>query len=169
MWDIWTSVICFLLFVCAKLNNSTLTSHQERVKSRRDEAQQVLLPIWSGKQNVSMSQIGAQIVSLPFWACSTTEKQKPCLKPVSILSKAENWCRGTTQALCFQTETISALPAVRLPIYLFFSPVCPVTVRAEELGEEQPIAMASQGTAFCLCPPYVFCCSPLGLTSAIAQ
>ena len=120
MWDIWASIICFLLFACAKLNNSTLASHQERVKSRRDEAQQALLPIWSGKQNVSMSQIGAEIVSLPVWACSPTEKQKPCLKPVSILSKAENWCIGTTQALCFQTEAVSALPAVRLPIYLFF-------------------------------------------------
>lgn len=87
MWEIWISVICFLLSVFAKLNNSSPASHQERVKSRREEAQQVLLPIWSGKQNVSMSQIGAEIVLLPFWACSTTERQKPCLKPVSVLCK----------------------------------------------------------------------------------
>lgn len=80
MWHIWISLICLLLSAFAKVNNSSPTSHQERVKSRREEAERVLLPIWSGKQNVSISQIGAEIVLLPFWAWLYHWKAKALFK-----------------------------------------------------------------------------------------
>lgn len=120
MWQIWISLICFLLSAFAKVNNSSPTSHQERVKSRREEAQRVLLPIWLGKQNVSMSQIGAGIVLLPFWAWLYHWKSKALFKTCqhSLWSLERNILGMLVKSICCLTEKTPVLPAVRL--FFFF-------------------------------------------------
>lgn len=100
---------------------------------------------------MSMSQIGAGIVSLPFWACSTTEKQKPCLKPVSILSEAENWCRGTPQALCFQTEEFLPCQLSDCPyifFFFFFSVSCYSQSRGARGGEAHSHGLPGKSLLF---------------------
>lgn len=86
-----------------------------------------------------MSQIGAEIVSLPFWARSTAQKQKPCLKPVSLLCEAENCAGDAGRALCFQTKTF--LPCQLSPC-LYISCLQQLLLHSEPGEEQQPVAIA---------------------------
>lgn len=65
-------------------------------------------------------------------------------------------CFGdTNKILCFLTEMISVLPAVRLSFCFFsffFSLACLVTARADKAGkEQQPVAVAPFLERFFLC------------------
>lgn len=93
-----------------------------------------------------MSQIGAEIVSLPFWARSTAQKQKPCLKPVSLLCEAENCAGDAARALCFRPETF--LPCQLSPC-LYISCFQHLLLHSEPGEEQQPVAIArSQRVSF---------------------